>query len=134
MVNGVAHYQAHGCFAPGCSNLDLWGELAQELYRRRGQVAVIWVKGHAEQIHIDRGITTALDKCGNDSADALASAAAASHAAPHLLLQAATRRKQHALALHWFAIDVLAQRRAAEERLNDSIGHVDSFPSEADPG
>ncbi len=74
------------------------------------------------------------DKCGNDCADALASAAAASHRAPHLLLQAATWRKQHALALHWFAIDVLAQRRAAEERLDDGIGLVASFPSEADPG
>ncbi len=92
------------------------------------------MKGHAKQIHIDRGITTTLDKCRNDAADALASAAAASHAAPHLLLQAATRHKQHALALHWFAIDVLAQRRAAEERLDGGIGLVASFPSEADPG
>ena len=67
----------------------------------------MWVKGHATKAHIDRQVTTTLNKGGNDAADALASAAAAHHAAPQTLTDAACERKRTALITHSFASELL---------------------------
>ena len=64
-----------------------------------------------DKIHSDREITTSLNKRGNDAADALASSAAAHHAAPKALIQTATKRRRVALTTHIFVADLLLQRR-----------------------
>ena len=63
------------------------------------------VKGHVTKTHVDRGVMTTLDKGGNDAADALASAAAAHHAGPQALTEAAARRQHAALANHTFVAE-----------------------------
>ena len=63
----------------------------------------MWIKGHATKVHIDRPITTTLNKGGNDAADALASAAAAHHAVPHALTEAAIGRLRTAMVTQSFA-------------------------------
>ena len=66
----------------------------------------VWVEGHATKVHIDREITTTLDKQGNDAADALASAAAAPHEAPQALAEAATKRQRVAVSTHVLVVEL----------------------------
>ena len=62
-------------------NADLWNEFETVLrLNDTRRLEFVWVKGHATRAHIDRQVTTTLNKGGNDAADALASAAAAHHA------------------------------------------------------
>ena len=72
-------------------NADLWDEFGTGLRRKTTRsFDFVWVRGHATKLHICRQITT-LNKGGNDTADALASAAAAHHVAPQALTEAAIR-------------------------------------------
>ena len=102
-------------------NSDLWKEFdtALSFYDTR-QVKFTWVKGHATTVHINRRITTTLDKGGNDAADALASAAAAHHSAPKVLTDAALVRQRTALATHCFASELLFRRRVALLALHEA--------------
>ena len=102
-------------------NSDLWKEFdtALSFYGTR-QVKFMWVKGHATMVHINRRITTTLDKGGNDAADALASAAAAHHSAPQVLTDAALVRQPTALATHCFASELLFRRRVALLALHEA--------------
>ena len=83
-------------------------------------------KGHATKAHIDQQVTTTLNKGGNDAADALAFVAAAHHAAPRTLIDAAYERQRTALIMHSFASELLFRRRAAltaTDRLCTRSGH-----------
>ena len=73
----------------------------------------VWVKGHATKAHLDRQVTTTLNKGGKDAGDALASAAAAHHAAPQTLTDAPYERQRTALITHSFASELLLRMRAA---------------------
>ena len=78
-------------------NADLWNEFETVLtLNDTRRLEFVWVKGHATKAHIDRQVTTTLNKGGNDAADALASAAA-HHAAPRTLTDAAYDRQRTAL-------------------------------------
>ena len=102
-------------------NADLWNEFETVLRlndTRRLEFA--WVKGHATKIHIDRQVTTTLNKGGNYAADALASAAAARHSAPQTLTEAAYERQRTAMITHSFASDLLFRRRAALLALHEA--------------
>ena len=79
----------------------------------------VWVKGHVTKFHIDRHVTTTLNKGGNDAADALASAAA-QHAAPQTLTDADYERQRTALTTHSFASELLFRRRAALLALHEA--------------
>ena len=95
-------------------NSDLWKEFVTAMrYYGTRQLKFTWVKGHATMTHINRRITTSLDKGGNDAADALASAAAAHHSAPKTLTDAALERQRTALVTHCFASELLFRRRVA---------------------
>ena len=96
-------------------NSDLWKEFdtALSFYDTR-QVKFTWVKGHATTVHINRRITTTLDKGGNDAADALASAA------PKVLTDAALVRQRTALATHCFVSELLFRRRVALLALHEA--------------
>ena len=59
--------------------------------------------------YIDLQITTSLNKGCNDAADALASAAAAHHAAPQALTEAARERQRTALITRSFASEFLLE-------------------------
>ena len=88
-------------------NADLCDEFVTELrLKTTRQLNFVWVKGRVTKVHIDREITTNL--C---AADALASAAAAHHAAPQALTEAATKRQRIALSTHLFAADPLKKLR-----------------------
>ena len=50
--------------------------LLRGLNTRANPVSVVWVKGHAKMIYVQRGRTTLLDKYGNDGADELVVAGA----------------------------------------------------------
>ncbi len=52
---------------------DLWA-LFDSIVKQRGahSIRVTWVKGHAKQKHLDKGITTPWRKWGNDRADEIA--------------------------------------------------------------
>ena len=89
-------------------NADLWNEFETVLrINDTRRLEFVWVKGHATKAHIDRQVTTTLNKGGNDAADALASAAAAHHAAPQTLTDAAYERQRTALITHSFASELL---------------------------
>ena len=52
---------------------DLWAQVVTDILRLGPDaVRITWIKGHAKQSHVDRGITTKEDKYGNDHADTLA--------------------------------------------------------------
>ena len=49
---------------------DLWEQFHNSLKSKTTQaVKIVWTKGHAKQIHIDKGITNIRNKSGNDKAD-----------------------------------------------------------------
>ena len=49
---------------------DLWEQFHNSLEAKTPQaVKIVWTKGHAKQIHIDKGITNIRNKRGNDKAD-----------------------------------------------------------------
>ena len=49
---------------------DLWEQFHEALICKNPQaVKIVWTKGHAKQIHIDKGITNIQNKAGNDKAD-----------------------------------------------------------------
>ena len=110
-------------------NGDLW-QIWEKLAYCKGlrSIKVSWVKGHATQAHVDRGVTSWRDKCGNDAADALAPSAAAAHAAPVELRAGTERRGGHAKAVHTLACEILAMRAEHIESLADSL------PVETEPG
>ena len=94
-------------------NSDLRNEFETVLrLNDKRRLEFVWVKGHATKAHIDRQVTTTLNKGGNDAADALASAAAAHHAAPQTLTDAAHERQRTALITHSSASELLLRRRA----------------------
>ena len=105
LLEGEIHLKNEG-------DADLWDEIATKLkLKSTRQLSFAWFKRHATKIHIDREITTTLAKGGTDAVDALASAAAAHHAAPQALIEAATKRQRVALSTHIFVADLLLQQR-----------------------
>ena len=117
------------------ANVDLWKEMEQEIGARQSSDLVFtWVKAHTTLRDVEKGRTTAQNKCGNDAADALASAAAQQHEAPAGLMAAAQRRKRHAVAFHSLACAILKQRAEDLEKLVEVVPGVHRNPSVADPG
>ena len=101
-------------------NADLWEEFETVLKRNISRrLGFVWVKGQATRVHIDRQITTSLME-GSDAADALASAAAAFHAAPQSLTDAAIDRQRTAWDTHSFAVELLFRRRVALFALHEA--------------
>ena len=91
-------------------NADPWNEFETVLrLDDTRRLEFVWVKEHATKKHIDRQVTTTLNKGGNDAADALASTAAAHHAAPHALTEAAIGRQRAALITHSFASECFTE-------------------------
>ena len=88
--------------------------LAAELCARQSVVSVSWVKGHANQIDVDRSRTTQEDKTGNDGADALAVAGACLHQVPAEVLVDARERKEMAVNTSRMMINILQARAEAE--------------------
>ena len=93
-------------------NADLWDVFETQL-RLTATRRFDFVRGHATKLHIDRQITTSLNNRGNDAADSWASAAAAHHAAPQALTEAAIGRQRTAMVTHSFASGLLFRRRVA---------------------
>ena len=114
VCKGVSSFQQWGPSGWHGDNADLWNILASELSSRATDVHVSWVMGHAKQIDIERGRTTADDKFGNDAADALAVAGARMHHVPPEVLQFALQRKQWAIAVQQMMVAVLHARLLAE--------------------
>ena len=118
---------------------DLWSELSALLSSRAvSSAAMVKVVGHASQTQVNRGHVLAEDKLGNDEADALATLAADSHAAPSALVQAAALRSAHAEATHKMMLRIISARRCMEASLGvdllvESDGE-DAGASDADPG
>ena len=90
-------------------NADLWVEFASELrLKTMRRIRFVWVKRHATKSshrQVDRHCSG--QRGGNDAADALASAAAAHHAAPQVLTEAATKRQRVALSIYVFVAELL---------------------------
>ena len=102
-------------------NADLWNEFETVLrLDDTRRLEFVWVKGHATKAHIDRQVTTTLNKGGDDAAGALTSVAAAHHAAPQTLTDAAHERQRTALITHSFASELLFRRRAALLTLHEA--------------
>ena len=97
---------------PG-QHADLWNALASELSGRAHMVSVSWVLGHAKRIDVMRGRTSWEDKLGNDGADALAVAGAASHAAPVEVIASAKSRRLLALSVQAMMLAIARARQAA---------------------
>ena len=98
---------------------DLWNMLGAELRSRVSAVAVSWVKGHAKQIDIDRGRTTAEDKRGNDGADKLAVAGANKHRVSSDVVESAKQRRDDAMIVQRMMVAVLQARALAEGSIHN---------------
>jgi len=62
------------------SDGDMWEHFhAVACHKGANAIALTWVKGHATNEHIEKGITTHTHKCGNDNADEVANIAANLH-------------------------------------------------------
>ena len=97
---------------------DLWAELASQLQQRaHGSVLFTKVVGHATAQQVRRGVVERIDCEGNNAADALATRAADSHAAPRELVLRADLRLEQAVATHKMMLGILARRHAAEVQM-----------------
>ena len=92
---------------------DLWNLLAAEVNTRMHAVSLSWVLGHAKRIDVLRGRTTWEDKLGNDGADVLAVAGAATHAIPPEIIQKANDRRCVAIRVHTMMLDITRARQSA---------------------
>jgi ribonuclease HI len=92
---------------------DLWDLLADQLNTRMHPVSVSWVLGHAKRIDVLRGRTTWADKLGNDGADELAVAGAATHAIPADIIESAQSRLRVAMSVHTMMLDITRARQSA---------------------
>ena len=101
-------------------NADLWEEFETLLRRNTTRRLGFGSKDMRQKVHIDRQITTSLNNGGNDAADALASAAAAPHAAPQTLTEAAIDRQRTARDTHSFAAELLFRKRVASLALHEA--------------
>ena len=102
--------------------MDLWKFIANELRSRHSSVRVCWVKGHAKQIDVARGITTKEDMDGNDGADKLAVAGASTHQFPTEIVRAAKERKDNAVFVQQMMVEILKARFLAEEFIPNDAG------------
>jgi ribonuclease HI len=98
-------------------HLDFLGIFSKLLANRHALVSFVKVQGHAEDWHVRRGLVEAIDKVGNDGADALATAAADARAAPRLLVQRASARQDMARAMDIMMLRVLGCWRNTDIRL-----------------
>jgi ribonuclease HI len=65
-----------------CQDGDLWAHFCKCVLAKGPQsIRLTWVKGHAKQHHIDKGVTTLTNKTGNDKADEAADEATKLHGA-----------------------------------------------------
>ena len=94
-------------------NADLWNLLSDQLNTRMHPVSVSWVLGHAKRIDVLRGRTTWADKLGNDGADELAVAGAATHAIPADITESAQSRMCAAMNVHTMMLDITRARQSA---------------------
>ena len=118
VVNGINFFMERRCLRAGESHEDLWRQVAQDLAARRPETfSIKWVKGHAKQIDIDRGRTTARDKWGNDAADRLATAGAKLHEAPAELIKAASDNRDQAEAVHNLFLQLMELRELREQAM-----------------
>ena len=116
----------------GADHADLWNALACQLRSRAGSVTVSWVQGHAKEIDVLRGRTTREDKHGNDEADKLAVAGAASHGPPSEVVAAAKGRHEMASEVHQMMLAILLERRSREKELDDAADRGSDFGDDAD--
>jgi len=127
------HFWAEGGWHGESS--DLWNLLASELCARETNVYVLWVKGHAKQIDIDRGRTTREDKEGNDGADELAVAGAKLHAVDAEVVDSASLRKLSAKKVQGMMVHLLKTRLSEESRLfGAQAGHDSNEDRGSDVG
>ena len=80
-------------------------------------VSVSWVKGHAKDIDVERGRTTREDKIGNDGADKLAVAGAASHHVSAEVVADAQARRETARRTHEMMVASVVVERLLQEDL-----------------
>ena len=111
---------------------DLWNQLSCELSARASHVSIAWVKGHAKRIDIERGRTTAVDKWGNDGADALAVQGAEMHRVPAHVVQSARARKTSAKIVQGMMVAVLKARFCAEAAHAPAVRDRGSDPGNFD--
>jgi len=63
-----------------CHDGDLWDHFCRAVASKgTASIKITWVKGHAQQSHIDSGATTNEHKSGNDQADSIAGEATSLH-------------------------------------------------------
>jgi len=123
VVDGANHLIQHKRLRAVEENKDLWQTLASELDQRPpDHVQFQWVKGHAKAIDVARGRTTAVDKCGNDAADLLATAGARLHAAPQDLIDAAKQNHEQATAIHALFLRLMTEREMRESAMGLHAG------------
>ena len=113
VCNGAASWQS--CVHDGWpgDHGDLWSVLGHELMTRKHDVHVCWVLGHAKLVDVRRGRTSLIDKVGNDGADALAVAGAATHAVSSDIVECAALRRHVAMHVHAMMLAITKARQLA---------------------
>ena len=114
VCNGFSSWRSWFAYGWQGEHADLWDMLACELSSRVCDVHVSWVKGHATEIDVERGRTTREDKIGNDGADKLAVAGAASHQVLPEVVACAKARRQLAIRTHEMMTAILTERLKQE--------------------
>ena len=78
------------------SDGDLWDHFHQAVISKGVEsLKITWVKGHATQDHIDKGITTLKNKLGNDEADAVADIGTALHGQDIMTAAKCLQKRHH---------------------------------------
>jgi len=122
VCDGFQSLLLHGLHDVCGDHHDLRNLLAHELRSRVSSVRVCWVKGHAKQIDVVRGLTTKEDMNGNDGADELAVAGASMHKFPSEVVSAAKERKDTAVSVQQMMVVILKARFLAEGFMPNDVG------------
>lgn len=100
-------------------NLDLWKQVAELISRRCHPVRISWVKGHATDMDVHKGISTFSDQIGNDAADKAAVSGTAQHSCPPELALCYSQHQHHSIqiALMYTEIAVARNKWAKQHKL-----------------
>ena len=103
---------------PKGTHEDLWARMEEAIKAAgKGNVSIRWTKGHAEQQHIDAGVSTPFDKAGNDGADALATKAVDAIRVPEHVSQHYHTRRLVAIATQRMMVECAMARKEEMVRL-----------------
>jgi hypothetical protein len=98
-------------------HLDLWRQIEIQYSLRFSPIKVTWVKGHISQAQVDEGLSSQVDKDGNDAADRAAVHGSSVHACPDSVIKAFHDNSKHMIQVALVYVQIACARNQRAKQL-----------------